>query len=434
MSIDAKTRRDFLKGSAAVAGAALAARVIGSRAYAGSDDLIRVGMVGCGGRGSGAANQTLSVPNSKVKIVAMADAFDNKVKGAHGELSKKHGEKVDVPAERMFSGLDAFNKVLEHCDMVILATPPGFRPQHFEAAVNAGKNVFMEKPVCVDSNGARKVLEMAKKADEKGLKVVCGLQRHYQNVYREALKRVQDGIIGDIISAQVYWNQGDIWYRNRDAAQNEIQFQVNNWYHFNWLCGDHICEQHVHNLDVANWFIGAHPISASGMGGRTDKTRKTEIFDHHYVEFRYPNNIVVNSQCRQIGGTKSDVREEIRGTKGILYLGNGHAVDYKGNTLWKYDNGGKRDPDPYQVEHNELHGFIRDNQKVNNAYYTLDSTFTAVLGRTATYSGQEWKWDDLWKKDFGTFPKEAPTWSTDLPNKPDANGNYQIPVPGQYKI
>jgi predicted dehydrogenase len=322
---------------------------------------------------------------------------------------------------------------MDACDLVILATPPGFRPQHFAAAVAAGKNIFMEKPVCVDSHGAREVLETAKKADEKNLKVGVGLQRRYQNSYREAVKKIQDGVIGDIISGQVYWNGQGIWYRPRAGDMSEMKFQVHNWYHFAWLCGDHICEQHVHNIDVANWVIGAPPVSAQGMGGRQVRDKASEIFDHHYVEFRYPNGITINSQCRQIAGTKNDVREEFHGTKGTIDLAPGHAVaqDYKGNVLWKYE--GKNDIDPYQVEHNELHAAIRENKPLNNAYYGATSTFSAVLGRYATYTGQELKWDDALKMNYRTFP-ENPTWDTPTPTKPDAAGNYALPIPGQFKM
>ncbi len=444
------SRRDFLKGTAAVAGAALAANLIAPKAHAGGADLIRVGLIGCGGRGSGAAFQTLSVPGSNVKLIAMGDAFEDRLNGGYNsiknEIEKLKGkgtditEKLDVAPDLKFTGLDAYKKVLEHCDTVILATPPGFRPQHFEAAIAAGKNVFMEKPVCVDSWGARLVADTARKADEKNLKVTVGLQRRYQNNYLETYKKLQEGLIGDIISAQVYWNDQNIWYRERKEAQakygdvSEMKYQVHNWYHFAWLCGDHICEQHVHNLDIANWFIGAHPISASGMGGRTVKERNSEIFDHHFVEYRYPNGIVVNSQCRQIPGTKSDVREEFHGTKGVLRLSGGNdavATDYKGNLIWKYE--GKENPNPYQVEHNVLHGMIRENKAHNDAYYGLSSTFTAVMGRYSTYTGKEQIWDKAIAYDYRLFP-ESPTWDTATPTKPDSAGLYQIPVPGQFKI
>jgi myo-inositol 2-dehydrogenase / D-chiro-inositol 1-dehydrogenase len=424
------TRRQLLARTG-VLGAGLLSRFNILSADTKPDSLLRVGLIGCGGRGSGAADQTLSVYGSNVKLVAMGDAFDHRLKQSLQGLSGKHADKVDVPAERQFVGPDAYAKVFEHCDFVILATPPGFRPFHFEAAIKAGKHVFMEKPVCVDSFGALKVLEVAKEADAKNLKVVVGLQRHYQNSYRETIKRLQDGMIGDIISANVYWNGGAIWYRDKMDGMNEMQFQVHNWYHFAWLSGDHICEQHVHNLDVANWFIGATPESAQGLGGRQVRNPEhpTEIFDHHAVEFRYPNGVVVNSQCRQITGCANNVSETFYGTKGILKVGN--ITDYKGNVLWR--NRDKGDPNPYQVEHDELHDAIRNNKPLNNAVYGATSSFTACLGRYATYTGKEVKWADALKANIRTMPENF-SWDAKAPVQPDEKGAYALPMPGTWKM
>ena len=425
----ALSRREMLAASGVV-GAGLASSFSIARADAKNNDLIRVALIGCGGRGTGAADQTLSVPDSNVKLVAMADAFGDRLKGSLGELKSKHSDKVDVPADRQFVGLDAYKKAIELADLVVLATPPGFRPVHFEAAVKAGKNVFMEKPVCVDAAGARQVLAMAKVADAKKLKVVVGLQRHYQEAYRESLKRLHDGAIGDIISADVYWNGGGIWYRKREPGMTEMQYQVHNWYHFCWLSGDHICEQHVHNLDVANWFLGSPPISAVGFGGRQVRIpgESSEIYDHHAVVYQYPGGIVVNSQCRQFPGV-NNVSEVFHGTKGTLMAG--HIVDRKGNTVWQHR--GRRDGDPYQVEHNELHAAIREDTPLNNAYYGATSTFTAVLGRYATYTGKEWNFADAIKLNHHTMP-DSLDWNTTTPTKPDRNGNYRLPMPGDYTL
>ncbi|MFM9060016.1 MAG: Gfo/Idh/MocA family protein, partial [Planctomycetaceae bacterium] len=317
-------------------------------------DLIRVGVIGAGGRGSGALKQTLSVPESNVKVTAVADAFRDRVQGALNAV-KDMGDKVDVPEDRRFEGLDAYKRVLDHCDLVILATPPGFRPFHFAAAIEAGKHVFMEKPVCVDSYGARLCLETAKRADEKGLKVVVGLQRRYENKYRETIARIREGLAGDIIGGQVYWNGSGIWYRNRKPDQSEMQFQVHNWYHFNWLCGDHICEQHVHNIDVANWVLDRLPESAYGVGGRQNRVagQPSEIYDHHSVNFAYPGGVRIASQCKQFPGGDNRVNEEFQGTKATVRIG--EITDYAGKVLWKFEG---PNPDPYQVEHNELHEAI----------------------------------------------------------------------------
>ncbi|MBX7207973.1 MAG: Gfo/Idh/MocA family oxidoreductase [Verrucomicrobiaceae bacterium] len=445
-STPAASRRDFLRtGSAAAVGAAASALTVERSAWAAGSDEIKIGLIGCGGRGSGAASQALSTKQEGVKLYAMADAFKDRLDGARSNLSTKHPEKVDVSEDRQFVGPDGYKKVLEKCDLVILTTPPGFRPYHFKAAVEAGKNIFMEKPVAVDAPGIRTVQEYAKIAEEKNLKVVVGLQRRYQNCYLEALKQVKEqGIIGDIVAGQVYWNGGGIWFRDRLPGQSEIQYQVQNWYFFTWLCGDHINEQHIHNIDVANWFLGGHPVSAQGMGGRQQRVDKKfgQIYDHHYVEYTYANGVRINSQCRHQQGVYNAVREEFTGTKGKLYLDNAgrcYANDHKGETIWKYrpagGGSGKRggDPDPYQTEHDTLQAAIRDNKPINNAYYGAESTMTALLGRMATYSGKEIKWEDALASKVQHMPPVI-TWETEAPVKPDADGWYPISIPGQNNV
>lgn len=433
------SRRDFLRGGIA-AGAGLAMSSANNAFAAGGED-IKIGLIGCGGRGSGAAGQALSSGNYNFKLWAMGDAHQDRLDSAVKNLSDKHKDQFSVTDDRKFTGLDAYEKVIAQCDLVILATPPGFRPYHFEAAINAGKHVFMEKPVAVDAPGVRKVLEVAKIADEKGLKVVGGLQRRYQNCYREALKQVKENnIIGEIVGGQVYWNSAGVWVKEREAGQTELQYQLRNWYYFNWLCGDHINEQHIHNIDVANWFIGSTPVSAQGMGGRQVRTGKEfgEIYDHHYVEFTYANGVRINSQCRHQKGCENPVREELTGTKGILYLDNGgrcYANDYKGNTIWRYRPTGadRKDPDPYQVEHNELQDAILNGKPLNNAYYLAESTMTAVLGRFASYSGKDIKYADAIKSEIQLMPNKV-TWDTVPPSKPDENGFYPIATPGVTKV
>ena len=419
-------RRDALRAAGAV-GAALAVPAV--HAQSPSTDLIRVGLIGAGGRGTGALQQALSVPGSNVKVTAVADAFENRIKGALKAVEGMEG-KVDVPEDRQFKGLDGYQKVLDHCDLVILATPPGFRPFHFDAAIKAGKHVFMEKPVCVDSFGARLCLEAAKMADEKKLKVVVGLQRHYDSVYRATLEKVREGLAGDLIGGQVYWNGSGIWYRKREEGQNEMQFQVNNWYHFNWLCGDHICEQHVHNIDVANWFLDALPVSAYGVGGRQQRTpgQPSEIYDHHAVNFTYPNGVSIASQCKQFPGGDNRVNEEFQGTKGFVKIG--EITDYAGKVLWKYE--GPR-PNAYQVEHDELHDAIRRDVPLNNAYYGTTSSFSAVLGRMATYSGKVQNFEKALALPYRTMPENM-TWESTPPVVPDAEGNYPLPMPASFKI
>ena len=365
----------------------------------------------------------------------MADAFEGGIDRALGAV-KSMQDKVDCPEDRRFTGLDAYRKVIDlpDVDLVILATPPGFRPFHFEAAIKAGKHVFMEKPVCVDSYGARLVLEVAKLADEKNRKVVVGLQRRYENRYRETIARIREGLAGDIIGGQVYWNGSGIWYRDRQKDQNEMQFQVNNWYHFNWLCGDHICEQHVHNIDVANWVLGAdapqvyHPEVAYCIGGRQDSTKNSEIYDHHAVNFTYPKGVRIASQCRQFPGGDNRVNEEFQGTKAFVRIG--EITDYDGKVLWKFDG---PNPNPYQVEHDELQDAIRNDKPLNNAYYGATASFAATLGRLATYSGKQHSFEKALAMDYRLMP-EDPTWDSTPPVLPNAEGQYPPPMPATYKI
>ena len=424
------SRREALK-VVGVAGAAATAALASLRvnAQSPSSDVIRIGVIGCGGRGTGALQQTLSVPGSNVKLTALADAFED---GIGRALQSVEGmkDKVDCPEERRFKGLDGYQKVLDHCDLVILATPPGFRPFHFDAAIKAGKHVFMEKPVCVDSFGARLCLEAAKMADEKKLKVVVGLQRRYERKYRETVARVREGLAGDIIGGQVYWNGGSIWYRGRQKDQNELQFQVNNWYHFNWLCGDHICEQHVHNIDVANWMLDKLPESAFGVGGRQNRVpgQPSEIYDHHAVNFTYPGGVKIASQCRQFPGGDGRVNEEFQGTKATVKIG--EITDYAGKVLWRFEGD---NPNPYQVEHDELHDAIRSDKPLNNAYYGVTSSFSAVLARNATYTGKQWGFQQAMNLKNQTMPENL-SWESKSPVEPDKDGNYKIPMPADYKL
>jgi myo-inositol 2-dehydrogenase / D-chiro-inositol 1-dehydrogenase len=427
------SRRDALRATGATVAAATTLGMRGVHADNPSSDVLKIGLIGAGGRGRGALVQTLSVPGSNVKLTAIADAFKG---GIDGTMRAVDGmkEKVDCPEDRRYEGLDGYKRVIEACDLVILATPPGFRPFHFDAAVAAGKHVFMEKPVCVDSYGARLVLEAAKRADEKKLKVVVGLQRRYQNNYREALAKVREGMLGEIIGGQVYWNGGGIWYRNRQPNTTEMQFQVNNWYHFNWLCGDHIAEQHVHNIDVANWFLDRLPVSAYGVGGRQNRVpaQPSEIYDHHAVNFVYPGGARIASQCKQFPGGDGRVDEEFQGSKGVLKLRPGFAqiTDLAGKEIWKFSG---PNPDPYQVEHDELHAAIRNDTPKNDAYYGATSSFSAVLGRLATYSGKSWEYQKALDLDYRTMP-ENPTWETTPPVVPDKDGNYPLPMPQTFKI
>jgi len=448
------SRRKFVAG-AATAGAVVAALPVEMCAQVAGSDAMKIGMVGMGGRGSGAIVQNLSA-NDSARLVAVADAFEDKIDGTgpraaglpkiQAQLEKEgKSAQIDVPKSRQYAGFDAYKGVIDECDLVVIATPPGFRPIHFDYAVQQGKHVFMEKPVCVDAKGFNQIIESAKVADQKNLKVVVGLQRHYQNVYLEAFKKVhEEGLIGDIIGAQAWWNGTRPWIVARQPGWTEMEYQMRNWYHFNWLCGDHISEQHVHNIDVVNWFVsgdsvaGGHPVSAQGMGGRagTEPASVGQIFDHHYVEMRYGadhNEAILNSQCRHINGTWRKVAEEIHGSDGILYLGDGKITDLKGEVKWQNREPRGGGANPYQVEHDSLHAAIKEDTPLNNAYYGAKSSFTSVFGRLATYSGQNITWDEATKSNFSIMPEEY-DMNAEAPVKPGANGDYEIAIPGTWEL
>ena len=437
-NINQINRRNFVKSSAALAGGVILNPLpVSASAFVAGAETLKVALIGCGGRGTGAAAQALSVKED-VKLVAMADAFRDRLDESYDNLKKKfeNSQRLDVPEEHKFVGFDAYKNAIELADVVILTTPPGFRPIHFEAAVNAGKHVFMEKPVATDMPGVRQVLETAKKAKEKKLNVVVGLQRHYQKSYLELMKRLHSGEIGDIVSGQVYWNSGGVWVHPREAGQTEMEYQMRNWYYFNWLCGDHILEQHIHNIDVANWAKNGYPVSAQGMGGREVRTgpEHGEIFDHHYVEFTYEDGSIVNSQCRHIKGCMDRVSESFVGTKGRATTDNRTEItDLKGNSIWRYREEKGGDANPYQVEHDELFASIRNGGVITDAENGAYSTMTAILGRMATYSGKVITWDEAMKSDISLMP-ETFAWDANPPVMPDENGNYPVPVPGQTEV
>lgn len=438
MNQTGQSRREFVKNTALVSGGLMVSQLpVTKAAHVLGDDTIKIALVGCGGRGTGAAVQALSTEEN-VKLVAMADAFQNRMDKSVENINKKLGttDRFDVPKEQQFIGFDAYKQAIDLADVVILATPPGFRPQHFAYAINNNKHVFMEKPVATDVPGVRKVIEHAKIAKEKKLNVVVGLQRHYQSNYNAVLEKVRSGAIGDIISGQVYWNGGGVWVRAREAGETEMQYQMKNWYYFNWLCGDHILEQHIHNIDVANWFIGEYPATAQGMGGREVRKGKDhgQIFDHHFVEFTYPSGVVISSQCRHQPGTMSRVDEVFQGTKGTTYTNGsnkGRIKDYQGNTIYNHRN--PDDPNPYQVEHDKLFAAIRNGEVIADGENGAKSTLTAIMGRMATYSGQLITWEQAMASESQLVPDNL-SWDSEPPVMPDENGNYPIPVPGQFKI
>ncbi len=397
---DNLSRRDFLKASATAASAAVFAAAPG--AYAAGSDTIKIGIIGCGGRGTGAvSNCILSAPN--VELVAMADMFEDRIRKSMQNLragaqyiDKVPPEKIKVTAETTFTGFDAYKKVMEtDVNLVILTTPPHFRPIHLKAAVEAGKNVFMEKPVAVDPVGIRSVIVSSEMAAQKNLSIVAGTQRRHQPHYLELMKRIHAGDIGEVVAAQCYWMQGWVrqwgFFNARKPGWSDMEWQLRNWYYFTWLSGDCIVEQHVHNIDVVNWAIGDHPKKALGMGGREVRVEPEfgNIYDHFAVEYEYPNGARVLSMARQIEGCAGRVSEYIVGTKGTCYTDGSNGY-IKGPNKYRYDG---ESSDPYVAEHADLIDGIRNAKPLNEGKRVAESTMTAIMGRMSAYTGRELKWD-----------------------------------------
>lgn len=392
-SSSAFSRRQFIKSSTLIAASAAAAASFPSVLRGQSKQAINAAIIGLGGRGGGAGVNFLEAGKAAgvdAKIVAVGDIFP--------EQARRGTESFGVAADKCFSGFDAYEKVLALPDVnyVILATPPGFRAAHFKAAIEAGKNVFMEKPVAVDGAGCRVIHAAADQAKTKNLKVAAGTQRRHQTGYIETIKRLKDGAIGDIVTLRAYWvNGGPIWHHG-DNGSTELERQVRNWYHYIWLSGDHICEQHVHNLDVCNWIVGDHPTKCWGMGARQQLDGKSgEIWDNFAVEYEYPNGARMYSYCGQIKRDWSSVSEGVQGTKGTSNPGG--FIQPKGGTAWRFRD---KAIDPYVQEHIDLINAIVKDTDLNEAKQVADSTLTAIMGREAAYSGAGVEWDQVLNSSF----------------------------------
>jgi myo-inositol 2-dehydrogenase/D-chiro-inositol 1-dehydrogenase len=431
-------RRSFLQKTTALAGGLAISGQLAAKAHIDGSDVIKIGLIGCGGGGGGAAVQAL-LSGQNVQLVAMADAFrdqlEKSLKNIQGQMEDydMDASVVDVPQDRQFVGFDGFKSVIPLVDVLVIATPPGFRPEHFEAAVAADKHVFMEKPVAVDGPGVRRVLAAAKKAKEKKLNVVVGLQRHYEAKYTGWVDMMQNGVIGDITTSYVYWNSGGVWVRPRQAGQTEMEYQMRNWYYFNWLCGDHITEQHIHNLDVGNWVKNAYPVKASGYGGRHMRNGKEhgEIFDHHFVEYTYADGSRMISQCRHWKGCTVQVTEAFQGTNGSAPAP-GKILTPSGYAIMDHDS--RQDPNPYQVEHDLLFAAVAKGEyQYADAENAAKSTLTSIMGRMATYSGQIVEWDAAMNSDLELKP-DGYHFDANPPILPLANGYYPVAVPGETRV
>lgn len=433
------SRRSFVKAAGVTTASVAAASQIARTAHAQGSDEIRFVVIGCGGRGTGAAQNIMNTKGN-VKLVGIADAFGKKAEQAIKVLSRKYPDKVDVPADRIFTDLDGYKAAIDlDCDLVVIATPPAFKPQQFEYAVNKGRHIFMEKPVASDATGVKRVLAAVEESKKKNLMVGIGLQRRHEPQYMETVQRLHDGAIGDIIALRVYWNGGGIWHRGRDTAQGllpagteltEMAYQCNNWYHFNWLCGDQICEQHIHNLDVGCWVKGEYPVECNGMGGREQRmdgdATKSQIFDHTFCEYTFADGTKMFSQGRHLANAWNIVDEFAHGSKGTSKP----SGSIEGANPWKFE--GKRLGGHQQEQHDLIEALMRG-EIYNEGEYGAKSTFTAILGREACYSGKVIKWEELMANGKELCPGiDDYTLKSTPPVVPGPDGAYPHPVPGKY--
>jgi predicted dehydrogenase len=421
------TRREVIKTASL---ASLAAAMPGGVFAAGASERIKVGIIGCGGRGTGAAMDAVNA-SPDVVIAAMGDVFPDQLEWSTGRLKEKvPADRLVVTPETTFTGLDAFEKVVTtDVDYVILAAPPFFRPRQLKAAIEAGKHVFTEKPVAVDPAGVRSVIATSEAATKKGLAIVAGTQRRHQAHYIEIMKRVHDGAIGELVGGQCYWNMGALWveraamnWANRIVKKwSDMEWQIRNWLFTCWAGGDHIVEQHVHNLDVINWAFDTHPVQATGMGGRAARTgpQYGNIFDHFAIDYEYPNGVRVMSMCRQTAGAAENVSERVVGTKGFTYSDSADGY-IKGDNPWSTD---VASPNPYVQEHADLIASIRAGKPLNEGRQVAESCLTAIMGRMSAYTGRALSWD--WVMNASKLDLTPPHMEfKELPP-------LEVPIPGQ---
>lgn len=421
------TRRNFLKKTTlASAGISAGLMASGNFAYAAGSDKIRVGVIGCGGRGTGAARDCLTADEG-VEIYAMGDLFRDQLESSRNLLNKAMGNRVNVSDSRCFDGFENYIQVMESgVDVVILATPPAFRPIHVKAAIERDKHIFMEKPVGVDTAGARAVIELGKEAERKGLSLVSGTMYRRQPSYVEAIKRIHDGAIGELTGAQEYYLTGSIWLRERKPGMSDMEWQCRNWYYFTWLSGDHIVEQFIHNIDTINWAFKAHPVKAIATGGRLVRVQPHygHIYDHFSVEYEYPGGVRVQAMCRQMNDAERRITNRIVGTKGVAEVDPRYSriTSHNGKVIYESP---QSDVNPYVQSHVDLIASIRNGKPINEAHFAAESTLTAILGREAAYTGAALSWDDVYNAEMDLVPDTFAFGK--LPVQP-------VPAPGFTKL
>ena len=422
------SRRDFVKTSAGLlATASLTGPGVFAQAAPPREGSLRVGLVGCGGRGTGAAAQALQA-DSNVKLVAMGDAFEDRLETSLQTLQKQSEveDKIDVASERRFVGFDAYKRVIENSDVVLLATPPHFRPIHLKAAIDAGRHVFAEKPVAVDARGVRDVLATCEEARKKRLAVVSGLCLRYSLGFQETIRRIKEGAIGKVHTLQANDFRGPIWVKPRQPGMTDMEYHMRNWYYFTWLSGDFNVEQHVHMLDVCAWIMGdEYPATAMGMGGRQVRTGPEygNIYDHHSVIYEYGDGTKLFANCRQQAGCASGISVEVTGSNGTARLSSRGFEIFSGGSRWKY---GGEENDHYQTEHDKLFAGVRQAEPINNGDYMSKSTLMAVMGRMATYTGQRITWEQAMNSAEDLSP-ESYDWNARPPIS-------EVAIPGITKL
>ena len=436
------SRRSFLCRSAAVGGAAL---TLPRSVHAAGGDTLRVGLVGCGSRGSGAATNAMNADKG-VKLVAMADAFGDRLEGSLARLKKMYPGQVDVDPSRCFVGFDSYNQLIASgVDVVLLASPPHFRPLHLKACIEAGKHVFTEKPVAVDATGVRSVQATCALAKQKKLNVVSGLCWRYDTVIRETMKRVHDGAIGQVLALQTTRNLGFLWNFPRKPEWTEMEYQMRNWYYFTWLSGDHNVEQQIHGIDKCLWALKDEaPAQAWGVSGRQVRTEAKwgDIYDHHSVVYEFASGARMYALARQQPDCFNDYSEMLIGTKGRCDLQKGRI---EGETNWSYGTkagdlsgysgklrkGGLRPM--HQIEQDELFAAIRAGKVINNGDYMCQSTLVAILGRTVGYTGQQITWEQMTQSKQDLSPKGY-AFDATPPTLPGPDGKYPVAMPGVTKF
>ncbi len=395
------------------------------KAIAGKE--LKVGVIGCGGRGSGAVENLLDAADGII-VTALGDVFADRLNGLKESLKTKRGQ--EVPEDHCFTGFDAYKQVIDSgVDMVIVATPPVFRPTHFQYATEKGVHSFLEKPIAVDAKGYRLIMATAKQAEAKGLSVVTGTQRHHQRPYVESFKKIQEGMIGEITGGNVYWNQGMLWYKERQQGWSDMEWMIRDWVNWKWLSGDHIVEQHVHNIDVFNWMIGKHPIKATGFGSRQRRVTGDQ-YDNFSIDFEYENGVHLHSMCRQIDGCSNNVSEYVRGTKGYWSSSDFAIRDLQGNVLWQFDGEAEKarfqQTNPYVLEHVDWVNHIRKGEAYVEAGDCGISSLCGVMGREAAYTGKTITWDEISASELDYLPEKLELGKMDM-------GKCTVPVPGAGK-